>query len=56
MTETNTLNIKLSHSQLNKLKSEINNNTEKALKILLNAVGDSYHENNFPHKLLLTNA
>ena len=56
MTQANTLNIKLSHSQLNKLKSEINNNTEVTLKILLNAVGDSYHENNFPHKLLLTNA
>ena len=56
MTQANTLDIKLSHSQLNKLKSEINNNTEVTLKILLNAVGDSYDENNFPHNLLLTNA
>ena len=56
MTQTNTLNIKLSHSQLNKLKSEIKSNTEVTLKILLNAVGDSYDENNFPYKLLLNNA
>ena len=56
MTQTNTLNIKLSHSQLDKLKSEIKNNTEVTSKVLLNAVGDSYDENNFPYKLLLTNA
>ena len=55
MTQYNTLNIKLSNSQLNKLKSEIKNGTEVTLKISLNVVGDSNDENNFQHKLLLTN-
>ena len=55
MTQYNTLNVKLSNSQFNKLKSGINNVTEVTLKILSNIVGDSIDENNFPHKLLLTN-
>ena len=55
MTQYNTLNVKLSNSQLNKLKLEIKNGTEVTLKISLNVVGDSADENNFPHKLLLTN-
>ena len=55
MTLYNTLNVKFSNSQLNKLKSGIKNNTEVTLKILSNVVGDSNDENNFPHKLLLTN-
>ena len=55
MTQYNTLNIKLSNSQLNKLKSGIKNNTEGTLKISSNVVGDSNDENNFLHKLLLTN-
>ena len=55
MTSYNTLNIKLSSAKLNKLKSGIKNGTEVTLKILLNVVGESNHENNFPHKLLLTN-
>ena len=54
MTQYNTLNVKLSYSQLNKLKSGIKNSTELALKISLNAVGESNNENNFSHKLLLT--
>ena len=45
----------MSNSQLNKLKSGIKNNTEVTLKISSNDVGDSNDENNFPHKLLLTN-
>ena len=56
MTEYNILNVKLSNLQLNKLKSEIKNNTEATLKLSSNVVGDSNDENNFPHKLLLTNA
>ena len=56
MTQYNTLNVKLSNSQLNKLKSAIKSNTELALKFSSNVVGDSNDENNFPHKLLLTNA
>ena len=56
MTHYNTLNIKLSNLQLNKLKSGITNNTEVTLKISSNVIGDSNDENNFLHKLLLTNA
>ena len=55
MTQYNTLNVKLSNSQLNILKSGIKNGTEVTLKIFSNVVGDSNDENNFPHKLLLTN-
>ena len=55
MTQYNTLNVKLSNSQLNKLKSGIKNGTEVNLKISSNVDGDSDDESNFPHKLLLTN-
>ena len=51
MTQYNNLNVKLSNSQLNKLKSGIKNNTEVTLKISSNVVGGSNDENNFPHKL-----
>ena len=50
MTQYNTLNVKLSHSQLNKLKSAIKNNTEVTLKISSNVVGGSNDEYNLPHK------
>ena len=52
MIQYNTLNLKLSNSQLNELKSGIKNNTEVILKISSNVAGDSNDENNFPHKLL----
>ena len=55
MTQYNTLNVKWSNSQLNKLKSVIKNGTEVTLKLSSNVVGDSNDENNFPQKLLLTN-
>ena len=55
MTQYDTLNIKLFNSQMNKLKSGIKNVNEVPLKISSNVVGDSNNENNFPHKLLLTN-
>ena len=55
MTQNNTLNVKLSNSQLNKLKSETKNGTKVVLKISSNVVGDSNDENNFLHSLLLTN-
>ena len=55
MTQYNTLNVKLPHSQLNKLNSGIKNRTAVTLKISSNVVDDSNGENNFPHKLLLTN-
>ena len=55
MTQYNTVNVKLSNSQLNKLKSGIKNNAEVTLKVSSNVIGDSNDENNFLHKFLLTN-
>ena len=55
MTQDNTLNVKLFNSQINKWKSGIKNGTEVTLKISSNIFGDSNDENNFLHKLLLTN-
>ena len=55
MTQFNTLNVTLSNSQLNKFKSAIRNGTELTLNLSPNIIGDSNDENNFPHKLLLTN-
>ena len=49
MTQYNTLNVKLSNSQINKLKSGIKNGTEVTLKISSNIVGGSNDEDNFPH-------
>ena len=53
MTHYNTLDVKLSSSQRNKLKSAIK--TKVALNLSSNIVRDSNDENSFPHKLLLTN-
>ena len=53
MTQYNSLNVKLSNSQLNKFKSAIKNETEVVLRLSSNMIGDD--ETNFPHKLLLTN-
>ena len=55
MTQYNSLNVKFSNSQLNKLKSTIKNETEVTLKLSSNVVGDSNDENKFPRKFLLTN-
>ena len=55
MTQYNTLNVKLSSSQLTKLNSVIKDGTKVALNLSSNVAGDSADENNFPHKLLLTN-
>ena len=55
MTQYNTLNVKLSNSQLYKLESGKKNGNKVTLKISSNAVGDFNYENIFPHKLLLTN-
>ena len=52
MTQYNNLNVKLSNSQLNKLKSAIENETEVVLRLSSNMIGNN--ETNFPHKLLLT--
>ena len=53
MTQYNSLNVKLSNSQLNKLKSVIKNESEVVLRLSSNMIGDN--ETNFPHKLRLTN-
>ena len=55
MTQYNSLNVKLSNSQLNKLKSSIKNETDVVLRISSNIVGNSNDNTNFPHELLLTN-
>ena len=46
--------MKLSSSQLNKLKSAIKNETEVVLRLSPNMIGVSNDEANFPHELLLT--
>ena len=55
MTQCNSLNVKLSNSQLNKLKSSIKNETVVVLRISSNMVSNSNDNTNFPHELLLTN-
>ena len=55
MTQYNSLNVKLSNSQLNKLKSSIKNETDVVLRISSNLVSNSNDNTNFPHALLLTN-
>ena len=50
MTQHNSLNLKLSNSKLNKLKSAINNETKLVLRLSSNMMSDN--ENNFPYNLL----
>ena len=52
MTQYNTLNVKLSNSQL---KYELRYGTKVTLNLSSNVIGGSNDENNFPHSLLLTN-
>ena len=54
MTHYSSLNLKLSNSQLNKLKSAIKNETDAILRFSTYMIGNSDDEANFPHKLLLT--
>ena len=53
MTQCNNLNVKLSNSQLNKLRSAIKSETEGVLRLSSSMIGDN--ETNFPHESLLTN-
>ena len=53
MTQYNSLNVKLSNSQLHKFRSAIKNENKVVLRLSSNMIGDN--ETNFPHKLLLTN-
>ena len=55
MAQYNSLNVKLSNSQLSKLKSAIKNETDVVLRLSSNMVGNSNDNTNFPHELLLTN-
>ena len=55
MTQYNSLNVNLSKSWLNKLKSIIKNETETVLRLSSNMIGNSTDETNFLHELLLTN-
>ena len=54
MTQHNTLNVKLSNSQLSILKLGIKNVIQVTLNLSSNVVGDYNDEANFSHKLLLT--
>ena len=54
MTQYNRLNVRLSNSQLNKLKSAIKNETEVVIRLFPNMIGDFNDQTNFPHELLLT--
>ena len=53
MTQYYSLNVKISNSQLDKLKSAIKNEAEVVLRLSSNMISDDV--TNFPHKLLLTN-
>ena len=55
MTQYNRANVKLSTSQLNKLKPTIKNEKDVVIRLSLNMIGDSNDKTNFPHELLLTN-
>ena len=55
MTQYNSLNVRLSKSQLNRLKLEIKNETDTVLRLSSNMIGNSDDEANFLYKLLLTN-
>ena len=55
MTRYNSLTVKLSNSQLNKLKSAMKNETEVVLRSSSDMIGNSDDKTNFPHELLLTN-
>ena len=52
MTQYNSLNVKLSDSQLDKLKSAIKNETEVILRLSSNMIRNSDDETNLPHKVL----
>ena len=49
MTQYNKLNTKLFNSQLNELKSAIKDETDVAIRLSPNMIGDSNDEANFSH-------
>ena len=54
MTQYNRVNVKLSTSQLNKLKSAIKNENDVVIRLSPSMTGDSNDKTNFPYELLLT--
>ena len=54
MTQYNRVNVKLSNSQLNELKSAIKCKNDVVIRLSPNMIGDSNDKTNFPHELLLT--
>ena len=54
MTQYNSLNVKLSNSQINRLKSVIKTGPELRMNLSSNLIGNSKDETSFPNKLLLT--
>ena len=55
MIQYNSLNVNLSNSQPNKLKSTINNELKVVLRLSSNLIGNSDDKINFSQELLLTN-
>ena len=55
MTQYNSLNVKPSNSQLNKLKSAIQTKAEVVLRLSSNMICTSNDKTNFALELLLTN-
>ena len=55
MNQYNSLHVKLSNLQLNRIKSSIKNETDVVLRVSPNMVGNSNGNTNFPHELLLAN-
>ena len=55
MTQYKNLDVKLSNSQLNLLKSAIKNETEVVLRLSSTMIRKSDDKTNFPHNLLLLN-
>ena len=51
MTQYNSLNVKLSNSKLNKLKSAMKNETEVVFRLSSNIIGDN--RKNFTSKIIL---
>ena len=56
MTQYNSFNVKISNSELNKLKSTIKYQTVADLRLSSNMIGNSNDETNFLRKSLLTNS
>ena len=54
MTQYHRVNVKLSNSQLNKLKSAIKNQNDVVIRLSPNMIGGSNDKVNSPHGLLLT--